>query len=225
MKRFTFACALAAALWLGVADAKPPGGGDGGGTPSGSIYFKQGYILDAEAVAYQRMNADGSGKVLLATGVWGEASRQLHADGSGGQHRWFLKVIAPLLENNSYSNEGHLFAVREDGAIQVQLTSTPLRHPLPQDYFTEWARGEPPNFQLRWAFDDSFVSVAAADDTGEGIFKSPIVFDAAGIPSLAGPFTAVLRDVYIRGFDWSPTGDRVVHWRGAPPDRYTYPGG
>ncbi len=179
--RWTLAVALAAvwAVPIGVALAgKPSGGGGGGGgggsVDTGTVYFR------TQGLTWT-MNPDGSGKAALPAGAAGEPSHDLH-----GGRRWFLY------------RSGEIFAVRDDGAGAVQLTTS---------------AGLTPPLSIRWAPDDSAISWVGDGGAGQrGVYTAATVFDGVGkLTGLASqPASPAVSLSGAEAHDWAPDGVRVV---------------
>jgi len=196
-------------------DAKgKPGGGSGGGggpTPTGEVYFRS-------AGGAGVMNADGSGKVAVADG---EPSQVVH-----NGFRWHLQlqpISGQFFANGDPREE--IFAVREDGAVAVQLTSDPTVQPL--TFFETH-----PDFN--WSVDQEVVDGkisftgrqfdAAGDIIDSGIYAAQIAFEASGpvaltevlvwfVPLKPDPVNAglFLDEPNTEGHSWSPDGSLLVH--------------
>jgi hypothetical protein len=102
----------------------------GSGTPAGTIYFRAGSGESAHAYS---MKADGSQKTALGVG-YGSPSALAH-----GGKRWFLQRREIVGQNDLGGfPRKELFAVREDGAITVQLTDNPAA----TFYYIDWTPAE-----------------------------------------------------------------------------------
>lgn len=200
------ACALLALPAL--AKGKPGGGGGNGGggsAPAGTVYFTLGTQM-------YTMDADGSNKTAVGTGVRGQPSHDLH-DGS----RWFLDYRAVSGTYPDGRTRRELFAVQDDGAA-TQLTDR-------VDLDMGW-QGSP--FGVCWTPDDGEISFIArrwntTSVIEAGIYTAVIDYDAGEIVGLvaqpavlmqsglldAGGNQGLVPD--IGGFDWSPDGDSIVH--------------
>jgi hypothetical protein len=173
------AIVAAASLATGVAVAGRPGGG-GGDVDTGTVYFQ------TEGLTWT-MNPDGSGKTTLPAGVVGEPSRALH-----GGHRWFLYAEV-------VSGHREVFAVRDDGTGEIQLTT------LADVTATA---------SVRWSPGDTTVSwIADGGGSGqEGVYTAGALFDGAGdLTGPAGqPTAATVALAGAETHDWAPDGLRMV---------------
>jgi hypothetical protein len=200
---------VAGASFLVPSQAAPPSGG----VPAGRIF----YIWDSaltqnghESRGFWSMNADGSGKQLLAYQPhmydYAELSHQVHQG-----HRWYLEFRTSPIPINGVA----VFAVRDDG------------HP---DFTVLLA--DPSGMELGdlcWARDDSFISIVArpqitnpdgtySDDPNalDGIYAAEIAFDPnTGLPTLTTALEIVAEVEQpgdgIWSHDWSPDGNEVVY--------------
>ncbi len=217
--------ALVAAAWLvpaGAALAGKPGGG-GGGTPQGTIYFSPSDQLTSICA----MDGGGGNRTTLVAGLPGgltRASRLLH-----GGRRWFLRRETVPGESGPGGNANRMdfFAVREDGALRIRLTSDPA-----MDYWSniggqlsfDWAPDEDASgatiscIARRWTGTSSTDTVVPGS---AGLYTADLVFDASGdIVGLAAEptFTLSLGTIVWHGhevadamhFSWSPDMSRLV---------------
>ena len=182
--------------------------------PEGTVYFSLGQEM-------WTMKADGSEKTKLGVyrGIdefhkaFGDVSRLKH-----GGHYWFIRfcVVGGNYPDGPLVRE--IFAVRDDGAKEVQLTDDPTL----ATYYLGRA--------LVWGIDDTEVTWSAkrwGDDPYMpeefGIYSAAISFDANGDviglseePTLiwdTGYHYAAWADDYIpnvKRFDWSPDGSQIV---------------
>lgn len=200
---FAILVLVAGASSLVPSQAAPPGGG-GGGVPAGKVYYTWN-----TSPGLWIMNADGSGKQLLAyqPHLYGYAQLS-HLVHQG--HRWYLEFRTSPTPANGVA----VFAVRDDDAQAVVLA-------------------DPSGLSLghfRWAKDDSFISITAMPEIigPEGshsydpnalhrLYAAEIAFDPdTGLPALTTPLDIVVQgeqpgysDIY--SHDWSPDGDEVVY--------------
>ena len=229
-----FVCLLFLASALGMSAvvlAAPPdkcepwpeckGGGEE--PPEGTVYFWQ---YGVEGKEMWTMKADGSEKTELGIypGIdqewedFGALSRLEH-----GGHHWFLRfeVVGGSYPSGQWIRE--LFAVRDDGTVEVQLTDDPTLETF------NLARA------LDWGIDDSTVTWSAkrwgADPLMPeefGIFSAGVSFDANGDviglseePTLiwdTGYHYEAWADDYIpnvKRFDWSPDGSKIAFIQGS----------
>ncbi|MCJ2670135.1 MAG: hypothetical protein LN416_06465 [Candidatus Thermoplasmatota archaeon] len=193
-------------------------GGGGDPPPEGAVYFWQ---YGGEGKEMWTMKADGSEKTKLGIypGIdqswedFGALSRLEH-----GGHHWFLRfeVVGGSYPSGQWIRE--LFAVRDDGTVEVQLTDDPALETF------NYGRA------LDWGIDDNTVTWSAkrwGDDPimpeEFGIFSAGISFDANGdVIGLSEEPTLIWdtgyhyyppRDYYIpnvKRFDWSPDGTQLV---------------
>jgi hypothetical protein len=162
------------------------------------------------------MNPDGSGKTALPEGASsfanGEPSRGLHAG-----RRWYLSLrqIAGETYPGSTIIRRELFAVRDDGAVAVQLTTQADLMPTPDAINGSGAR---------WSPDDSIVSWSAKRWAGGAsgawqIYAAGVVFDGSGnvtgLASQPASPASALADAI--SHDWSPDGARLVVSTGPGP--------
>jgi hypothetical protein len=186
---------LVGAVALAAAAFATPHAADAAGGNSGKIYYEY-------AGSIWVMNHDGTGKTVLPVSDEGtaEPSHALHEG-----KRWFLRP------EGAYGGGRGLFAVREDGAVKVQLLADPT---LDVDNDVSWAR------------DDSFVSCDAVDHAAPGgpvgrVLRLAVSFDASGTPAAAAPPDPVVQSTAssvggspvqtrVFGIDWSPSGDRLA---------------
>ena len=135
-KRALAYAALVVAAWLvpaGAAMAGKPGGG--GTVPPGTIYFRGG---DGNSVC--SMDGGGANRTVLGGLTKGPAgtyrpSRLLH-----GGARWFLHLEPVPSESGPGGDpRDDFFAVRQDGAVRVRLTSDPA---IKYQYRCEWGADE-----------------------------------------------------------------------------------
>lgn len=225
-----FVCLLFLASTLGmtaVVLAAPPdkcepwpecknGGGDP--PPEGTVYFWQ---YGDEGKEMWTMKADGSEKTELGVypGIdqgweaFGATSRLKHGD-----HYWFIRfcVVGGNYPDGPLVRE--IFAVRDDGAVEVQLTDDPTL----ATYHVGRA--------LIWGIDDNEVTWSAkrwGDDPYMpeefGIYSAAIAFDANGdVIGLSEEPTLIWDTGYhyldyaddyipnVKRFDWSPDGSKLV---------------
>jgi dipeptidyl aminopeptidase/acylaminoacyl peptidase len=168
---------------------------------------------------------DGGGgdrEALLGTTTWPCVSRLQH-----GGARWILQAEPVPGERT------HLFAVREDGAVRVRLTSDPY---MQYQNIYDWAPDEDAT--------DATIGVVARRWTGAplggsvvasscGIYTARLLFDAGGAvvgldaePTMAlfvgatGPAGNESADV--SSFAWSPDMTRIV-WETGGDHSFEYP--
>ncbi|MCK4367140.1 MAG: hypothetical protein KAW84_04260 [Thermoplasmata archaeon] len=187
--------------------------------PEGTVYFSLGQEM-------WTMKADGSEKTKLGVypGIdefhvaFGDVSRLKHGD-----HYWFIRfcVVGGNYPDGPLVRE--IFAVRDDGAKEVQLTDDPTL----ATYYLGRA--------LVWGIDDTEVTWSAkrwGDDPVMpeefGIYSAAISFDANGDviglseePTLiwdTGYHYEAWADDYIpnvKRFDWSPDGSKIAFIQGS----------
>jgi Tol biopolymer transport system component len=182
--------------------------------PEGTMYFTTYNGVDRDMWT---MNTDGSGKTQLGVyqGIdggnkaFGEMSRLQH-----GGHYWFIRfeTVGGKYPDGALIRE--IFAVRDDGAVEVQLTNDPTLETC------SYARA------LIWSINDESIAWGAfrwvngfIDWDSFGIYSADISFDAngdvngLGAPSLLwytgyageGPYIA-----NVKRFDFSPDGSKLV---------------
>jgi hypothetical protein len=187
------------------------------------------------------MNSDGSNKAALPAGVFGVPSRALH-----GGHRWFLEVRYGVGGEfyPSGADRREIFAVRDDGAISVQLTDQGDLEPTPEYEGGPMEQGS--HSIPAWAPGDANISFIARRWVGGvvvegGIYTAAPVYDGAGnivgldsqpaSPTISFP---IVSHTYLWGgqqfpgvptpdvhaFDWAPDGTRVCCGRETAPDEY-----
>jgi hypothetical protein len=194
---------------------KPPPGGDP--PPAGTVFFK---YNDGGGMNMWSMKADGSEKTELGIDycidrgwiTFGALSRLKHGD-----HYWFIRFM-PV--GGSYPDGEpirELFAVRDDGALEVQLTDDPSLATF------KYARA------FEWGINDNEITWSAKRWTEDpvpidfGIYTAAISFDSNGdvtglseTPYLfwdTGYIYNSNNDYYIpdvKRFDWSPDGNNLV---------------
>lgn len=206
-----FLVGVASASCLVPSEAAPPGGG----VPAGKVFYTWNTALTpnsgGEYLGFWSMNADGSGKQLLAyQPSWYSSAQLSHLVHQG--HRWFLEFRSSSTAGNGVA----VFAVRDDGD---------------PDYSVVLA--DPAGLSLshvRWAKDDSFISIAAMPeitnpdgthsydpDALHRIYAAEIAFDPiTDLPALTTPLVVVAEGEQpgypdIRNHDWSPAGDALVY--------------
>jgi hypothetical protein len=187
---------VAGASSLVSSEAAPPSKS----VPAGKVFYTSDTALQGNAL--WSMNADGSGKQLLAYQPrlcdYAQLSHQVHQG-----HRWYLEFRTSPTPANGLA----LFAVRDDGDPDFVV-------PLVDDPDLEFNL-------IRWAKDDSFVSFTASDALDgtdlDHIYGAELDFDPeTGLPFLAGEWSPVVdgeqADFHdIRAYDWSPDGTKVVY--------------
>ncbi|MCK4445280.1 MAG: PD40 domain-containing protein, partial [Thermoplasmata archaeon] len=186
--------------------------------PEGTIYFQ--YYVDGDLVM-STMKGDGSEKTILGVDYctdngykkFGGLSRLKHGD-----HYWFIRFCDVEGEYPGYTQVKELFAVRDDGTMEVQLTDDPTLE----------------NDNWRWdpvfGIDDVNITFGAKRwIEGEevpvdfGIYSAPIAYDGDG--NIIG-LSAVPIRVWDTGyrltqggeylvnlwtFDWSPDESEIVY--------------
>ena len=222
MKRIVAVCVCLLVCFMFVASAVvvapkppyPPGKPQPPPPPEGTVYFSTYHDM-------WTMKSDGSEKTKLGVypGIdeswvaFGDVSRLKH-----GEHYWFIRFC---LVGGNYPDGPlvrEIFAVRDDGAKEVQLTDDPTL----ATYYLGRA--------LVWGIDDTEVTWSAkrwGDDPVMpeefGIYSAAISFDANGDviglseePTLiwdTGYHYVAWADDYIpnaKRFDWSPDGSQMV---------------
>lgn len=146
--------------------AKP---GPGAIEPTSTIHYSQFQIVEGGPAGtyenfqgYASMQGNGSNKLASPHYKWGgEPSRQMHGT------RWIVAAedIGGMYPSGTQRRE--LFATREDTGAKVQLTS---------DANIQMTNAS----NLRWAFDDSFISFAAV--TWTPVTSGGNYTDATGAP-------------------------------------------
>jgi hypothetical protein len=213
--------AAAALLFsLTAASAKPPKPPPAP-APPGLIYYQG----EGEGTPwpFYSMNADGSSKTQVISGLpaYCEPSRYRHEG-----IRWFL--TAKSIAGETYP-DGHgryeIYAVAEDGT-EIQLSDDPSVQP---SVFSTTG-GVPPDIyeaQVRWALGDTRVSwLGRRWGEGGSIVETGMYFIDLGtdVSAVTAPAEPVLAQVAFpisgyevdgpvpdgAGYDWSPSGDRVV---------------
>ena len=181
--------------------------------PAGTVYFRS-------AGAVWTMNVDGSEKTELgiypgidqSSEAFGDVSRLEH-----GGHYWFMRfeVVGGNYPDGPLVRE--IFAVRDDGTVEVQLTDDPT--------LATYHR----NRALVWGIDDNTVTWSAkrwgADPVMPeefGIYSAAISFDANGdVIGLSEEPTLIWDTGYhltyggdyvpnVMRIDWSPDGSQIV---------------
>jgi len=221
---FVVAAALGAAMIpAGVVLAGKPGGG-GGGTPPGTINFSRTGGTAGAPTSILSMDGAGANVTTLATNIPPNsnvvrASRLLH-----GGKRWFItqEIVPGEAGIHGSSTRIDLFAVREDGAANVRLTSDPTMQfiGIPATWAPdETAAGATVSWLARrWTGTSSSDTVVSGSC---GIYAAHVAFDGAGdvvgldvAPSrLVSVGTAVLGGFETpdaHAFAWSPDMTRVV---------------
>lgn len=186
--------------------------------PEGTVYFSQYNGVDRDMWT---MNPDGSGKTQIGVyqGIdfeneaFGDMSRLQH-----GGHYWFIRfeTVGGKYPDGEFVRE--IFAVRDDGLKEVQLTDDPTLE-------TCWyARA------LIWGIDDNTITWSAKrwvdgnlDMDSFGIYSAAISFDANGdVIELSEEPTLIWNTGYhylpdeniyipnVKRFDWSPDGSKLV---------------
>ena len=200
----------------GAATAGMPSGG-GGTVPPGTIFFK------VDGASLWSMQGDGGAKTQLTAGqsqgFTDRASRLLH-----GGKRWFLRSeVLPGEAGVGGGPRRDLFAVRQDGALSVRLTSDAT-----VDYFAhptwDWCPNETANgvtiagTARRWTGTSTGDTVLAGS---AGIYAAHLSFDASGNvlglsaePSFLLSIGTVTRPegevADARTVSWSPDMSRVA---------------
>lgn len=189
----TLAAVLITSLSLHA--AKPGGGGGGGGSsPSGTIYF---YTLPGgESQPAYSMKPDGSQKTALGVEA-GTVSTLAH-----GGKRWFLqRRLVPGEHVVPGYARSEMFAVREDGALTVQLTDDAAA-----SIYLEWTPAETSTDAIiagvgqRWNLDGT------PDLASIGVYSATLRFDADGnvIGLDAPPSFLVSIGIAAHEFDGTP---------------------
>jgi hypothetical protein len=226
-KMVVIVCLLVVSLLLAsavIVVAKPGGGGGKPPKdpppppPEGTVFFK---YNDGGGVDMWSMNADGSGKTehgLYSTidrgwVTFGTPSRLIHGD-----HYWFIRFqpVGGTYPDGQPIRE--IFAVRDDGALEVQLTNDPTLATF------QYARA------LVWGINDNEITWSAqrwGADPGMpqefGIYSAAISFDGNGDVTGLSEAPYLIWDtgyVYnsgsglycpnVKRFDWSPDETKLV---------------
>jgi hypothetical protein len=204
----------------GAMARKPSGGG--ATTPPGTIYFRLPYHSGVATIV--GMNGDGAAKTTVMTygaSSAGHPSRLLH-----GGKRWFLRIQTVAGEAGVKGGQRcDLFAVREDGAGVVRLTSDPLTDYGEHDF--DWAPDENPSGATIAGLSRRFTGTSAGDTVvagSVGVYDAHVSFDASGnvVGLAAEPSFLVSVGAAANGeeadasrISWSPDMSRLVA------DRYT----
>lgn len=118
------AVAVASVVVAGELHAGKPGGGGGGTTPPGTLYFQDFATTDTAGTrVVGAMDGAGASRTSLArTSGTVRASRELH-----GARRWLLSMEKVAGETGPHGARDRydVYAVRDDGALRVRLTSDP----------------------------------------------------------------------------------------------------
>ena len=218
--RMTVAAAALAAATIATGTAlagKPSAGGGGGSTGGGTIWF----VTNDGAYT---MNSDGSGKTIAPT-VWGLGSRGYEFTTHGG-HRWFLRrhPVSGAQYDPKRSQQEY-FAVRDDGAMNVQLTDqADLDLLVPQQTDAHWT---PDGLALSWVarrWNGAVLDGGVVVDRGVYVAPLPlqVVRNIAGLAAqppapprriplvvAGGSGGGVTPDVF--SFSWSPDATRFVY--------------
>jgi hypothetical protein len=165
------------------------------------------------------MDDDGKNQQPLPAGVYGEPSVAAH--GAGRWHLQWREVVGETYPNGEARYE--LFAVRDDGLREVQLTDQP---DLQSRGHERWVAGVLGGADGRVSWLARRWDLPSGQLVEAGIYAAEVLYDPSGdvaglasqpaSPLVSGALIAEcdgVLDLDLEGQDWAPDGSRIVVYR------------